>query len=136
MNTKMNRRDFLFLAKERETAAELSCEQLFMRCVDSALDGYDGRVVQQPGAASRFRDVIEPGQSGVAELRRTQTARNHSGKVPATRRLCEVLIRTVAFDKSSPRSGCQLPTVDSIVASMWFWRRSCVMAICSPGCSQ
>ena len=35
----MNRRDFLFLAKERETAAELSCEQLFMRCVDSALDG-------------------------------------------------------------------------------------------------
>ncbi len=39
MKTKMNRRDFLFLAKERETAAELSCEQLFMRCVDSTLDG-------------------------------------------------------------------------------------------------
>ena len=30
----------------------------------------------------------------------------------------------------------KLSTVDSIVASMWFWRRSCVTAICSPGCSQ
>ena len=35
----MNRRDFLFLRKAHEDAAELSCEQLFMRCVDSTLDG-------------------------------------------------------------------------------------------------
>jgi hypothetical protein len=35
----LNRRDFLFLRKAHEDAAELSCEQLFMRCVDSTLDG-------------------------------------------------------------------------------------------------
>jgi hypothetical protein len=36
----MNRRDFLLLRKADEaTEAELSCEQLFMRCVDSMLDG-------------------------------------------------------------------------------------------------
>jgi hypothetical protein len=39
VKTKMNRRDFLFLRKVHEDAAELSCEQLFMRCVDSTLDG-------------------------------------------------------------------------------------------------
>jgi hypothetical protein len=35
----MNRRDFMFLRQVPENAAELSCEQLFMRCVDSTLDG-------------------------------------------------------------------------------------------------
>ena len=35
----MNRRDFLFLHRAQEDTAELSCEQLFMRCVDSTLDG-------------------------------------------------------------------------------------------------
>ena len=35
----MNRRDFLFLRRTHEDTAELSCEQLFMRCVDSTLDG-------------------------------------------------------------------------------------------------
>jgi hypothetical protein len=35
----MNRRDFMFLRKANKDAAELSCEQLFMRCVDSTLDG-------------------------------------------------------------------------------------------------
>jgi len=35
----MNRRDFLFLRKAHGDTAELSCEQLFMRCVDSTLDG-------------------------------------------------------------------------------------------------
>ena len=39
MKTKMNRRDFLFLRNAHEDAAELSCEQVFMRCVDSTLDG-------------------------------------------------------------------------------------------------
>ena len=35
----MNRRDFLFLRNADEHAVELSCEKLFMRCVDSTLDG-------------------------------------------------------------------------------------------------
>jgi hypothetical protein len=35
----MNRRDFLLLRKAHEDSVELSCEQLFMRCVDSTLDG-------------------------------------------------------------------------------------------------
>jgi len=39
VKTKMNRRDFLFFRNAHEDAAELSCEQLFMRCVDSTLDG-------------------------------------------------------------------------------------------------
>ena len=35
----MNRRDFLFFAKHRKNTAELSCEQLYMRYVDSTRDG-------------------------------------------------------------------------------------------------
>jgi hypothetical protein len=35
----MNRREFLFFRKELRSAAELSCEQLYMRYLDSTLDG-------------------------------------------------------------------------------------------------
>jgi hypothetical protein len=35
----MNRRDFLFFTNNRESTAELSCEQLYMRYLDSTLDG-------------------------------------------------------------------------------------------------
>ena len=35
----MNRRDFLFFAQNHKNAAELSCEQLYMRYLDSTLDG-------------------------------------------------------------------------------------------------
>ena len=35
----MNRRDFLFFRKDRQHVAELSCEQLYMRYLDSTLDG-------------------------------------------------------------------------------------------------
>ena len=38
--TFMNRRDFLFFRINSDNgAAELSCEQLYMRCLDSHLDG-------------------------------------------------------------------------------------------------
>jgi len=35
----MNRRAFLFFTKDRKSTAELSCEQLYMRYLDSTLDG-------------------------------------------------------------------------------------------------
>jgi hypothetical protein len=35
----LNRREFLFFAKDRTDKAELSCEQLYMRYLDSTLDG-------------------------------------------------------------------------------------------------
>ena len=35
----MNRREFLLFAKDVKDAAELSCEQLYMRYVDSTVDG-------------------------------------------------------------------------------------------------
>ena len=35
----MNRREFLFFAKDVKDAAELSCEQLYMQYLDSTLDG-------------------------------------------------------------------------------------------------
>ena len=54
----MNRRDFLFLRKAHEDAAELSCEQLFMRCVDSTLDG----------TTAELFDSIEQRLAGVTKL--------------------------------------------------------------------
>ncbi len=37
---RMNRRDFIFLRiRGNSDAAELSCEQLYMRCLDSRLEG-------------------------------------------------------------------------------------------------
>ena len=35
----MNRREFLFFTKEHQHTAELSCQQLYMRYLDSTLDG-------------------------------------------------------------------------------------------------
>ena len=35
----MNRREFLFFTKDHPSTAELSCEQLYMRYLDSTLDG-------------------------------------------------------------------------------------------------
>jgi hypothetical protein len=56
--TKINRRDFLFLRKAHEDTVELSCEQLFMRCVDSTLDG----------STAELFGSIEQGLSGVTKL--------------------------------------------------------------------
>jgi len=42
----MNRREFLFLAKDRKNTAELSCEQLYMRYLDSTLDGTTSQLFQ------------------------------------------------------------------------------------------
>ena len=35
----MNRREFFFFTTERKNAAKVSCEQLYMRYIDSTLDG-------------------------------------------------------------------------------------------------
>jgi hypothetical protein len=42
----MNRREFLFFTKDRKHAAELSCEQLYMRYLDSTLDGTTPQLFQ------------------------------------------------------------------------------------------
>jgi hypothetical protein len=55
----MNRRDFLSLRIDRE--AELSCEQLYMRYLDSTLDGTTEQLFQK----------IEQTLSGVKVLRLT-----------------------------------------------------------------
>jgi hypothetical protein len=42
----VNRREFLFFTKDRNATAELSCEQLYMRYVDSTLDGTTAQFFQ------------------------------------------------------------------------------------------
>ncbi|HYR44960.1 MAG TPA: hypothetical protein VER98_18160 [Terriglobia bacterium] len=54
----MNRRDFLFFTKDRKSRAELSCEQLYMRYLDSTLDG----------TTSQFFQSIEQRLSAVTSL--------------------------------------------------------------------
>ena len=55
----MNRRDFLFLRKAPErSAAELYCERLYMRYVDSTLDG----------TTAQFFETIEQSLSAVTVL--------------------------------------------------------------------
>jgi hypothetical protein len=55
----MNRREFLFFTKDRKQTAELSCEQLYMRYLDSTLDG----------TTSHFFHDIEQRLSTVTSLR-------------------------------------------------------------------
>jgi hypothetical protein len=57
----MNRREFLLFKKDRYGAAELSGEQLYMRYVDSTMDG---------STAQLFQD-IERSLSSVTSLRVT-----------------------------------------------------------------
>jgi hypothetical protein len=54
----MNRRDFLFFTKHRKNTAELSCEQLYMRYLDSTLDG----------TTSQLFNNVEQGLSDVTFL--------------------------------------------------------------------
>jgi hypothetical protein len=42
----MNRREFFFFTSERKNAAELSCETLYMRYLDSTLDGSTAQLFQ------------------------------------------------------------------------------------------
>ena len=59
----MNRRDFLFLRRAHEDTAELSCEQLFMRCVDSTLDGTTAELfgsIEQGLTGVRIVHLTEP----------------------------------------------------------------------------
>jgi hypothetical protein len=60
----MNRREFLFLDQNHERTAELSCEQLFMRYLDSTLDGSTGE----------FFKNLEENLSTVTRLRLTDAA--------------------------------------------------------------
>ena len=60
----MNRRDFLSFRIDRENhAAELSCEQLYMRYLDSTVDG----------TTEEFFQKIEQTLSGVSVLRLSET---------------------------------------------------------------
>jgi len=54
----MNRREFLFFTKDRKSTAELSCEELYMRYLDSTLDG----------TTSQFFQNIEQRLSSVSSL--------------------------------------------------------------------
>ena len=55
----MNRREFLSFAKDVENTVELSCEQLYMRYVDSAADGM----------TSQFFNKLEESLATVTSLR-------------------------------------------------------------------
>jgi len=54
----MNRREFLFFAKNRKNTAELSCERLYMRYLDSTLDD----------TTSQFFNTVERDLSTVTVL--------------------------------------------------------------------
>ena len=54
----LNRREFLFSTRDRTHTAELSCEQLYMRCLDSTLDG----------TTPQFFHNLEESLSGVTSL--------------------------------------------------------------------
>jgi len=60
----LNRREFLFFAKDRTDTAELSCEQLYMRYLDSTLDG----------TTPEFFNNIEQRLSAVSWLRLIDSA--------------------------------------------------------------
>ena len=60
----MNRREFLFFTGYSKTSAELSCEQLYMRYVDSTLDG----------TTSQFFNNIEQSLSTIGSLHVTDAA--------------------------------------------------------------
>jgi len=60
----MNRREFLFFTQNRKNTAELSCEQLYMRYLDSTLDG----------TTSQLFNNVEQGLSSVTLLHVTDAA--------------------------------------------------------------
>src|SRR5215471_711176 len=60
----MNRRDFLLFTNDRKNTAELSCEQLYMRYVDSTLDG----------STRQLFESIEQRLSTVKVLRLTESS--------------------------------------------------------------
>jgi hypothetical protein len=60
----MNRREFLLLRKDDDGVAELSGEQLYMRYVDSTMDG----------TARQFFQNVEQSLSAVKSLRLTDAA--------------------------------------------------------------
>ena len=68
----MNRRDFLFFTKHRKNTAELSCEQLYMRYLDSTLDGTTSQLfnnVEQDLSAVTFLHVRDAGWLTCEELK-------------------------------------------------------------------
>jgi hypothetical protein len=71
VKTKMNRRDFLFLRRTHEDIAELSCEQLFMRCVDSTLGGTTAELfgsIEQSLTSVRTVHLTDPEWLSCTEL--------------------------------------------------------------------
>jgi hypothetical protein len=60
----MNRREFLSFTQNHESTAELSCEQLYMRVLDSTLDG----------STTKFFKNLEENLSTVTRLRLTEAA--------------------------------------------------------------
>jgi len=59
----MNRREFLFFTRGRKNTAELSCQQLYMRYLDSTLDG----------TTPQFLQEIEQRLSGITSVRLTDS---------------------------------------------------------------
>src|SRR2546427_393831 len=59
----MNRREFLFFTNPRKNTAELSCQQLYMRYLDSTLDG----------TTPQFLQEIEQRLSGITSVRLTDS---------------------------------------------------------------
>ena len=84
----MNRREFIFLAKDRNNAAELSCEQLYMRYVDAAADGttshFFRNLEEQLTSVTSLR-LIDPSWLNCDELQPVQsmleTFRERGGRI-------------------------------------------------------
>jgi hypothetical protein len=67
----MNRREFLFRAKDLNNTAELSCEQLYMRYVDSTVDGTTShffRNLEERLATVAYLRLIDPSWLSCDEL--------------------------------------------------------------------
>src|SRR5439155_15616214 len=63
MSRSMNRREFLFFTNPRKNTAELSCQQLYMRYLDSTLEGTNPQFLQE----------IEQRLSGITSVRLTDS---------------------------------------------------------------
>ena len=71
----MNRREFLFLAKDLDNSAELSCEQLYMRYVDSTVDGTTSQFflnLEKRLATITYLRLIDPSWLSCDELEPVQ----------------------------------------------------------------
>ena len=72
----MNRREFLFFGKDLKDAAEISCEQLYMRYLDSTLDGttpqFFRNVEQRLSTVTSLR-LIDPAWLSCDELQPVQS---------------------------------------------------------------